>query len=190
MMEGTEEVNKPTNNKVLIWVLAVFGFLVVVLLILIIIFVLNKPPETGADEEDEDTTSVEIENNISEEEYIEMLESGDESYQISLNISDVYDSGNKEEALDMYDEELSKSLEQQDYELYLDLLSTRSTMLEDDDRCADAVSYYDSVDYTRLPKEYRMAFYYNAFGVSASCDDQQHMDFWDQKIEQGLNEGD
>lgn len=130
------------------------------------------PDETVAD----DTLSKE------EREYIDSLIEDDESYQISLEISNVYISGEKEKALGMYDEELGKALEKKDYDLYFELVDTRSTMLDLDDQCQESVAFYDTIDINRFPTDYHMAFYNMAASESAACGNVERENYWSGKI--------
>ena len=95
--------------------------LVVVLIALLILAVglvvaISLVGRRGEEERDTEEESFDM---TLEEELIE----NDKSYQISLDISNVYNNdGDKEKALEMYDEELSKALSEQDYDLYVELL--------------------------------------------------------------------
>ena len=181
-----EDSNGSKNNKIL-WL--IFGFIIAIGVIVgIAVGIIAINGDNGDTEEPQFSDSSSIPQSEVEQEYIRKLESGDKSYQISLKIAEIYNSGEKDRALSMYNEELDESLEQQNYGLYLELLSTRSIMLRSDDRCTDAILYYDTIDYTGLPEEYQIAFYYNALNTSTICDNQQHIDFWDQKIKQSLSE--
>ena len=180
MVVNTERIKKN-------WILwLVLGLVIVALIVAtVVVFVINQ--EDMGEEPKTGEFSSDILSEI-EHEYVERLEQGDSSYRISSDISKVYNSGKKETALGMYEDEFSKALKDEDYDLFISLLSTRSTMLRFDERCADAVSYYDTVDYNKLPNEYQLLFYYDALSTSMSCNDQQRADRWNKLVEQNSNE--
>lgn len=157
---------------------AILGVLVGVMVVLAISIGVFYGQKGGGEEITEDDSS----EMTVKEKYIKSLVDADESYQISLRISNVYnDDGDKEGALRMYEEELAKALEAQNYDLFLELTATRSTMLDLDDRCADAVALYDTIDYASLPDDIKVSIYSDAAVESANCDNIERANYWSEK---------
>lgn len=173
--------NKKQNKLVislrqnhLVVVLVALVIIIIILMIALGIFYGQK----GNNEIIEDDSS----EMTAKEQYIQSLVDEDESYQISLRISNVYnDDGDKEGALKMYEEELAKALAGGNYTLFLELTSTRSTMLDLDGRCSDAVALYDTIDYGSLPDDIKASIYSDAAMESANCDNIERANYWSEK---------
>ncbi len=173
---GEEQHKKSGVSKIYLAILAVLCLLIIVLIVLIGVFNGNRTEDTVDIDEFE-------EHEKAKQEYVQRLADGDRSYQISLEISNVYnDEGRKEDALKMYEDELNKALEAKDYALFSELVSTRFTMLELDGRCSDAVLLYDTIDYDRLPSDYQQSIYENAYYDSGDCSDVEHEQYWKGKL--------
>lgn len=162
--------NNARKNKRLAGVLVVLMVMVVGLVIAVIVVNLN-----GID-------SGNVKSEAVEEVDAEDLVDEDKSYQISLELSNIYNDGDKEEALEMYDEELSKALSEQDYGLYIDLITARSTMLILDGTCEELMAQYDNTDADVVPEEYRNNIYEIAINDSERCNDTERAAYWRGKI--------
>ena len=170
-----EKVGGRLKQQRLVAILGVLVGIIVVLAIGIGIFY-------GQNKGDYEITEDDSSEMTAKEKYIKSLVDADESYQISLRISNVYnDDGDKEGALGMYEEELTKALEAQNYSLFLELTATRSTMLDLDGRCDEAVALYDTIDYAALPDDIKVAVYSDAAVESANCENMERANYWSEK---------
>ena len=96
----------------------------------------------------------------------------DVGYNISSNISAIYNTESKEKALDLYERELKLALDSKDYELFMNLVNARATMLILDDRCEDALAAFDNTNMDGLPDEIKMSIYSVAAMNSNTCKDE------------------
>ena len=177
-----------SNNKVLVGVL--IGLVIIVIGLIVGIAVANN--NNGKIDSGEDSSTDDGEADFGypdleeQNQYIDSLEKADVSYEISLKISDVYNSGDKDMAMRMYDEELNKALAEKNYELFIELVSTRSTMLFSDEECEKAVRLYDDIDATVLPADYQITLYSLALSDSADCENEEKEQYWDNKFNEAL----
>ena len=116
------------SSKYLMVILLIFAILIIGLVIAIILFRDSSKNDDGHYSNENNIEASDFESN---DEYLEMLEENDRSYQKSLEISEIYNSGDKEKAFNMYNEELNRALEFQDFGFYNDLVTAMSTMLSD-----------------------------------------------------------
>lgn len=172
------------GGKIKEWqlVMVLFGLLTLVVGLAVAISIVSLRGDDVKDvEDDSDLTAT--------EDYEQFLIDNDKSYQISLEISNVYngsgdDDGDKMKALKMYDEELSKALSEQDYDLYIDLIAARSTMLNLDGTCEELMAQYDNTNADVVPEEYRNIIYENAIIDSEKCNDAEREAYWRGKADE------
>ena len=174
-MGESSEVKKKNffSSKGLVVVLLVLFLIIIVLVVAVVWIHVNNTNKGGS----------EINNTNSLEQQIEALIADDPVYQVSSEISEVYwDDGDgvKEEALRMYDTELSNALAKEDYAFYKDLIITRSSMLLLDDACETLMAQYDKEkdDYDTVPEDYRDSIYATAINDSVECGDAEKEDYW------------
>ena len=172
-MHGEDESNNKHDSKgyVLFVVLAILVLLIIILVAALIIFRVQNSSSV-----DDSGNSEQGISELSERD--KALMEADESYQISLKISDTYNGGEKEKAMAMYDEELRKALEKKDYDLYVELNTAMSTMLALDGTCEESMAQYDRIDFSLLPEEYREIIYNNAIDDSVRCNDVNKEQYW------------
>lgn len=156
-----------------LWGLNIFFLILLIVIIgLVIWIIINSVGQSGG-EDDRPMTAEEA-----EQAYRQSLIDNDKSYQISLEISTIYNEGDKERALKMYDEELNKALEEENYDLYNQLITARSTMLILDGTCEELVAQYDKVIIDMIPKEHRGVVYDVAINDTARCGDTERETYW------------
>jgi hypothetical protein len=149
-----------------------FLVLLIIIVGLVVWIIINSVGQSGGGD-DEPMTVEEA-----EQAYRQSLIDNDKSYQISLEISTIYNEGDKERALKMYDEELNKTLEEENYDLYNQLITARSTMLILDGTCEELVAQYDKVKIDMIPKGHRGVVYDVAINDTARCGDTEREAYW------------
>ena len=191
MVENVDNSSGPIKNqKKIIWFLIGLGVVAIILIVSIVLLALNRPSEERDSSVDGGLTPEETEDYISPEEYREyLIANAGETYQLCLQIGEVYDSGEKERALSMYDEELNKSLNEQDFERFMEILQARNEKLVEDNRCDDAVTFYDTVDESRISDDWLGTFYADALVFSDKCGNTENTKKWSDKFD-GIVEGD
>lgn len=172
-MHSEDESNSKHDSKsyVLFVILAILVLLIIILVVALIITHTKSNSSNDGLGDSEQSMSVLTEHD-------KALMEADESYQISLKISDTYNGGEKEKAMAMYDEELRKALEKKDYDLYVELNTAMSTMLALDGTCEESMAQYDRIDFGSLPEEYREIIYNNAIDDSVRCNDVNKEQYW------------
>ena len=140
---------------------------------LVVLIIVNSVGKSGGDDNDKPMTAEEI-----EQAYRQSLIDNDKSYQISLEISTVYNDGDKERALEMYDDELDKALKEGNYDLYDQLITARSTMLILDGTCEELMAQYDKAKIDEIPKEHRGVLYDVAISDTTRCGDAEREAYW------------
>ncbi len=168
-------MEKGGGKKWLVVTLVFLGVIIVGLAIGIIIVNLNRDIKSTDDE-------------ITHEE----LARGDfdVNYNIGRNISEIYYSDSKEKALDLYDREMKEALYNEYYERYVYLASNKANILMRDDRCEDALSFYDLIDPSDLPAEYEANIYIGAITVATTCEDDKHRNRYEEKLNKLIEEED
>ena len=166
------------SSKYLMVILLIFAILIIGLVIAIILFRDSSKNDDGHYSNENNIEASDFESN---DEYLEMLEENDRSYQKSLEISEIYNSGDKEKAFNMYNEELNRALEFQDFGFYNDLVTAMSTMLSLDGTCEELMAQYDKIDIDRIPVDYREPIYANAIYDSTNCGDAEREAYWREK---------
>ena len=161
-------LKKHNGNR---WLVALLVLLVVMIVVIAVLFlVLSNKSDDG------DIDQPEKIGQVSEE--IQRLMDEDEIYQVGLKIADLYNGGEKEKANLMYDEESNKALSAQDFDAYIDLMISRSTLLSLDGTCEESMALYDKIDFDRIPEDYRDSIYANAINDSVRCGDAEHETYW------------
>ena len=172
------------RNKRLIGVLIILVVVAIGLIIGIIVVNINNAQVDSQNEttsEEDDNYEPGLPDLEAQKQYVENYENDDVSYQISSRITEVYNSGNKDEAMRMYDTELNKALAEQKYHLYNELVGTRSEMLFLGEECEKAVELYDAIDVTSLPTENQISLYGMAVSDSANCGNTDKEEYWNNK---------
>lgn len=68
-----------------------------------------------------------------------------------LEIVDVYDGGDHDKAMYLYDSELASAVVGEDFDYYLDMFDSRFETLANNGKCDEAFSYVDDFDSSTLP---------------------------------------
>lgn len=174
MHGGANDETQNIEGRKKSWGLNVFFLLLlIVAVVLVVIIIINSVGQSGGGDENRPMTAEE-----EEQAYRQSLIDNDKSYQISLEISTIYNDGDKERALEMYDEELNKTLEEGNYDLYDQLITARSTMLILDGTCEELMAQYDKTKIDMIPKEHRGVLYDVAINDSARCGDTEREAYW------------
>lgn len=179
------------RDKRLIWVLVFLVVMAIGLIIGIIVVNINNAQVDSQNEttsEEDDNYEPGLPDLEAQKQYVENYDNDDVSYQISSRITEVYNSGNKDEALRMYDEEISKALAAQNYQLFAELVGTRSMMLFFGDECERAVGLYDNIDIASLPDNYQLTLTAMALGDSSNCGNEEKEHYWNNKYNEILGD--
>ena len=184
-MENVESSNGSIKDqKKIIWFLIGLGMVAIILIVSIILLVLNRSSEEQNTGVDGGLVPAVTKDYVNPEEYREyLIANAGETYQLCLQIGEIYDSGEKERALSMYDEELNKSLNEQDFERFMKILQARNEKLVEDNRCDDAVTFYDTVDESRISDDWLGTFYADALVVSDDCGSIENAKKWNDKYQ-------
>ena len=162
--------SKPKNTYLYVILTILLLIIAVLVVILISLRINNSSSNDAVDQEEQFRAELEKRD--------KSLIDADESYQISLKISEIYNSGEKEKALSMYMEELAKALEKKDYDLYLRLVTARSTMLHLDGTCEESLAQYDTINFDLLPDDYKTPIYNYAINDSTRCKNTEKEQYW------------
>ena len=168
-VEKQKNTNGNVSVKVLKPLLFVLGIVVFGLIVVVVVVNTIKQNDGSNDNNPKETII---------KGYTDNLERQDISYQISSRISEEYNNGNHEEALKMFEEELNKALNNQDYELYIELIIARSTMLTLDGTCEELMSVYDNINIDIIPNDYRTAIEETIINDSVKCGDNERESYW------------
>ena len=185
MVENVESSNGSIKDqKKIIWFLIGLGVVAIILIVSIILLVLNRSSEEQNTGVDGGLVPAVTKDYVNPEEYREyLIANAGETYQLCLQIGEIYDSGEKERALSMYDEELNKSLNEQDFERFMKILQARNEKLVEDNRCDDAVTFYDTVDESRISDDWLGTFYADALVMSDDCGSIENAKKWNDKYQ-------
>lgn len=167
------------NKKVLIGVLISLGVLIVTL-ILVIVMVNIGHREVKDEGEVEDDTSHEA---LVKGDY-------DKAYNINSNISAIYQTGDKEKALELYDREIESAIANEEYSLFLSLLRGKANLSVLEGNCSRALYIYDTVNMEGLPAEVQAGVYTGAIGQSESCGNDEVQTYFEEKLAKLMEEKD
>jgi len=170
---GSNTKKKNLRGEKKLWGLNILFLVLLIAIVGLVVWIIINSVGQLRGEDDRPMTVEEI-----EQEYRQSLIDNDKSYQISLEISTIYNEGDKERALKMYDEELNKALEEENYDLYNQLVTARSTMLILDGTCEELMAQYDKVKIDMIPKEHRGVVYDVAINDTARCGDIERESYW------------
>lgn len=166
--DSRHSLKERNGNK---WLVALLVLLIVMIVVIAVLFlVLSNKSDDG------DIDQPEKIGQVSEE--IQRLMDEDEIYQVGLKIADLYNGGEKEKANLMYDEESNKALSAQDFDAYIDLMISMSTLLSLDGTCEESMELYDKIDFNQIPEDYRDAIYANAVNDSVRCGNTERETYW------------
>ena len=158
------------------WLKIILGGLSAIIVVLIICIVLTqvvfKPEE-----------DIEI-NGVSLEEALK-----DETYQTTENIAKMYKEGRRDEALNEYDKNIKASLDVEDYDKFLNLVSSRFILLSSNNECDEVIAGFDRIDVSSLPALVRYDYYGTAAGASETCQNEEKKNYYQSEIQKLYDSG-
>lgn len=161
------------KSKLLWWVLG--GLIGIVVVLIIVIVAINHSGQNTGDQTTDDITD------LSAGEY-------DPAYNIATNIADIYYTKSPEEALKLYDEEINKALNENKIDMAMSLLSSKLTLLYENDDCSAIVNSYKNIDASNWPYEERLSYYSSALNSNQDCGDEEGITFYTDLLSKTLSE--
>ena len=163
----------PKKEKTIFLVVLALLVILIIALALILIALANKQ---NADKDAEDYAS------LREGDY-------DDGYNVRLKLTDMYNEGEKEKALNLFDVAKRQSLTEKNYELYVFLIGDEFELMGDDERCKTGLKLFEDINVDQWPTEDKYMFYTEARNANEECGNDAKTKEYESKIDAMIEKG-